>query len=121
MPFSSTEERIPEKSIRDICYVLFRHQRKFLLFFLIVMAPVTLWTLIAPEIYQSNAKLLVRLGRESVTLDPTATTGPIISVGQSRENEIKSELEILKSQELVENVVDAIGPSTKPSVWRYEW
>jgi uncharacterized protein involved in exopolysaccharide biosynthesis len=112
MPFSSTEEKIPEQSVRNICYVLFRHQRKFILFLLIVMAPVTLWTLITPEIYQSNAKLLVRLGRESVTLDPTATTRPVISAGQSRENEIKSELEILKSQELVENVVDAIGASS---------
>jgi len=110
-PFPSTEEKIPEQSVRDICNVLFRHQRKFILFFLIVMVPVTLWTFIAPEIYQSNAKLLVRLGRESVTLDPTATTGPVNLVDQSRENEVKSEIEILKSQELVENVVDALGAS----------
>lgn len=32
-------------------------------------------------------------------------------MGQSRENEVKSEIEILKSQELVEKVVDAIGPA----------
>jgi len=111
MPFSSTEEKIPEQPLRNVCYVLFRHQRKIILFFLIVMVPVTLWTFITPEIYQSDAKLLIRLGRESVALDPTATTGPVISTAQSRENEIKSELEILKSQELVENVVDAVGVS----------
>ncbi|MGD0917414.1 MAG: GumC family protein [Thermodesulfobacteriota bacterium] len=111
MPFSSREERKPELSVRDICDVLFRHQWKFILFFLLVMSAVTLWTFISPEVYQSNAKLLVRLGRESVTLDPTATTGPVVSAGQSRENEIKSELEILRSQELVEDVVDTIGPS----------
>src|SRR4030042_724636 len=111
MPYSSNTEKIPEKTIRDICYILFRHQGKFLLFFLIVMVPVALWTFITPEIYQSNAKILVRLGRESVTLDPTATTGPFISISQSRENEIKSEVEILKSQELVESVVDTLGPS----------
>lgn len=111
MPYSSNTEKIPEKTIRDICYILFRHQGKFLLFFLIVMVPVALWTFITPELYQSNAKILVRLGRESVTLDPTATTGPFISISQSRENEIKSELEILKSQELVESVVDTLGPS----------
>ena len=111
MPVTSTEEKISEKSFRDLGYVFFRHKWKFILFFLIVMVPVTLWTLIAPDIYQSTAKLLVRLGRESVTLDPTATTGPVISVGQSRENEIKSELEILTSQELAEKVVDSIGPT----------
>ena len=51
-----------------------------------------------PEIYRSDAKLMVRIGRESVTLDPTATTGQVIAVGPSRESEINSEMEILKSR-----------------------
>lgn len=75
------------------------------------MLIVTLGNWLIPEMYRSEAKVLVRLGRESVTLDPTATTGQVIAVGQSRENEVKSELEILKSRELFEKVVDVIGPS----------
>lgn len=104
------EEGIPEKTLRDFYHVLFRHKFKAILFFIAVMVTVTLGTFLASEIYRSDAKLLVRLGRESVSLDPTATTGSVISVGQSRENEIKSELEILNSKELVEKVVDTIGP-----------
>ena len=77
---------------------------------IVVFVTVALGTFLASEIYRSDAKVLVRLGRESVSLDPTATTGPVISVGQQREYEIKSELEILNSKELVEKVVDAIGP-----------
>jgi uncharacterized protein involved in exopolysaccharide biosynthesis len=110
MPITLNEEKIPERSLRDVYYVLFRHKLKVILFFIAVIVTVTVGTFLASEIYQSDAKLLVRLGRESVSLDPTATTGPVISVGQSRENEIKSELEILNSKELVEKVVDAIGP-----------
>jgi uncharacterized protein involved in exopolysaccharide biosynthesis len=51
------------------------------------------------------------VGRESVGLDLTASTGQVISIGQMREAEVKSELEILKSQDMVESVVDAIGPA----------
>ena len=98
------------RALRDVYYVLFRHKLKVIIFFIVVFVTVTLGTFLASEIYRSDAKVLVRLGRESVSLDPTATTGPVISVGQQRENEIKSELEILNSKELVEKVVDAIGP-----------
>ena len=107
----SNEERIPEGSLRDVCHVLFRHKRMIVIFFLAVVITVTLGTFLVSEIYRSEARIMVRVGRESVTLDPTATTGQVISVGQARENEVKSELEILKSQELVEKLVDAIGPA----------
>jgi len=110
MPNIFNEEKIPETSLRDFFYFFFRHKWKAILFFLTVMVIITLGTFMTPRIYQSEAKLLVRLGRENVTLDPTATTGPFISVQQLWENEVKTELEILKSRELVEKVVDAIGP-----------
>ncbi len=103
-------EKFPETSLRDVFYFLFRHKWKAILFFLAVMVTVTIGTIIAPWIYQSEAKLLVRMGREHISLDPTATTGPFISMSQIWENEVKSELEILKSRELVEKVVDSLGP-----------
>src|SRR4030042_6257648 len=112
MPITSAEEKIPDKSLRDVYYILFRHKWKIILFFLFAVITATFYTLISPDIYQSQTKILVRVGRESVTLDPTATTGPVISLGQQRENEIKSDLEILNSQDLVEKVVDAMGPAT---------
>ena len=103
-------DNFPQRSLRDFYYILFRHKWKVVIFFLAVMITVTLGTFLAAEIYKSEARLLVRIGRESVSIDPTATTGQVISVGQSRESEINSELEILKSRELAQKVVDAIGP-----------
>lgn len=73
------------------------------------MATVAVGTFFMPRTYQSEAKLMVRLGRESVSLDPTATVGQIVNIGQDRENEINSELEILNSRDLTGKVVDAIG------------
>ncbi len=107
---SIPERGVPESTLRDVYNVLFRHQWKMVGFFCAVIVTVTIGTFLAPEIYKSEAKLMVRLGRESVALDPTATTGQVISISQSRENEINSELELLKSREVAERVVDEIGP-----------
>jgi uncharacterized protein involved in exopolysaccharide biosynthesis len=112
MPDTWNEERMPKRSMRDIFYVLFRHKRKAIPFFLAVVITVTFGTLIAPRIYKSEAKIMLRLGRENVALDPTVPAGPILSIGQTRESELKSEIEILTSRDLIEKVVDAIGPAT---------
>jgi len=106
-----TDEKRPKISPRDVLYILFRHKRKAIPFFLAVVITVTFGTLIAPRIYQSEAKIMLRLGRENVALDPTVPSGPILSVGQTREAELKSEIEILKSMDLIAKAVDAIGPA----------
>ena len=67
--------------MRDFYNVLFRNKRKILVFFFSVMIVVTIGTLLASEVYQSEAKLMVRLGRESVALDPTATMGQVVNIG----------------------------------------
>jgi capsular exopolysaccharide synthesis family protein len=106
---TTANERPNETSLRDVCCVFFRHKWKMALFFFVVIVIGAIFTLIRPDYYRSEAKLLVRLGHESVTLDPTAATGMILPVSQSRENEVNSELEILKSRELIEKVVDYVG------------
>ena len=104
-------ERHSARSLRDFPYLLSRHKWKGILYFLAVMIVVIAGTFLATEIYRAEAKLLVRLGRESGFLDPAAPTGQVVSLGQSRESEISAELEILKSRELAIKVVDALGPS----------
>jgi uncharacterized protein involved in exopolysaccharide biosynthesis len=91
---------------------LFRHRGKALCLFTAVMAGAVIATLLWPRAYASQAKLLVRLGRENVTLDPTATIGqaPAVVVPPSRENEINSVIEAVRSRALLEQVVDALGP-----------
>ena len=62
-----SQQNYPEASMRDFYNVLFRNKRKILVFFFSVMVVVTLGTLFVPEVYQSEAELMVRLGRESVS------------------------------------------------------
>ena len=99
-----------ELSLRDVYYTLFRYKWRIMLSFLVTFLIVATFTSSRPDIYQSEAKLMIQLGRESVTLDPTATTGSMIHVSQSRGNEINTAVEILNSRDLLESVVDAIGP-----------
>jgi uncharacterized protein involved in exopolysaccharide biosynthesis len=102
--------RSSQISIRDVLYIIFRQKWKMIIFFLAVFSTVAAVTFLSPNIYRSEARLLVRLGRDSATLDPTMTgTGPVIPVEHSREADTSNVLQTIKSRELVEKVVDTIG------------
>jgi len=98
-----------DRTLRDVLSVLFRHRRKCLAVFLGLMGIVTLITFLTPDYYESGAKFLVRLGREQLTLDPTVTTGQVVDVQQSREAQLNSEVEILKSRQVTTRVIDRLG------------
>ena len=59
-----------------------------------------------------GSELIVPLGRESVTLDPTATTGQTMQVQETRDNQINSTRDMLSSRVLLERVVEKIGGLT---------
>lgn len=101
-------------SLRGLSRSVFRHKRKVAGFFVATMTLVTVTVLLLPRGYRSEAKLFVRLGRENVMLDPTTTLNqaPVVAVPQSRENEINSVIEILRSRPLLEQVVDRVGADT---------
>jgi uncharacterized protein involved in exopolysaccharide biosynthesis len=96
--------------LRDVLQILFRHRRKMTVFFLSAMTLVVLGLIFYPRKYTSDARLFVRLGKESVGLDPTATISQTVTAQTNRENEIESEMEILRSRALLEEVVDRLGP-----------
>jgi len=91
---------------------LSRHKVLVLLFFTVVMATTAVITYLMPRSFRSAAKLMVKLGREDVVLDPTVGIGQsAITMPTSRENEINSIIDLLSSRFLVEKVVDSIGPA----------
>ncbi len=59
--------------------------------------------------YESEASMIVRLGRESAGLDPTATTSEITPIYETREQELNSALEVMQSRKLLEAVIGVIG------------
>jgi uncharacterized protein involved in exopolysaccharide biosynthesis len=99
-------------SLREIARIFFRYQRRGVAVFGGSMILIVIALIMCPRKYTSEARLFVRLGRESVTLDPTATTaGSIVSLSGNRESEINSVIEVLRSRSNIERVIDAITPN----------
>src|SRR5262249_55328815 len=76
------------------------------------MGAVTAGVLLVSRKYESDAKLFIRLGRESATLDATAQAGQNIPISQPRQNEINSVVELLESRAVLESVVARLTPET---------
>ena len=96
----------------DLYQVLMAHKRPMVWTFSSVMLVVVAVTFLGPKSYTSEAKLYVRLGRESAALDPTATASSdqVLMVQESREYEINSVFELLNSRAVLSNVVSVVGP-----------
>ena len=62
-----------------------------------------------PRKYTSEAKFLVKIGRESVGLDPTATTSQTLLMQKTQEEEVNSALEVIYSRSVKEDVIRKIG------------
>jgi polysaccharide biosynthesis protein PslE len=76
--------------------------------FVAIMAIAVMAILYGPRLYRSEAKLMLRIGRESLSIDPTAGNSTR-SVHQTRGDEIQSSLGVMKSREILEKVIDEIG------------
>ena len=87
-----------------------RYWRYSLGFFTAVMLLTFAGSFMLPRAYYSDARLFVRFGRTAV-MDPTATatSGQVISLYDTRESELNSLLEVLRSRSLLERVVGALG------------
>ncbi|MCG6155271.1 GumC family protein [Rubinisphaera margarita] len=99
----------PVVVVRKMGATLWRRRFQALSIFIFAMALITLGLLICPRAYRSDAKLFVRVGRESLAVDPTATTGQTVQLHQTRESEIASVMDLLKTRGLFDQVADRIG------------
>ena len=88
---------------------LFRHRRLMVLFFGGTIALTLLVIALFPRSYMSESKLFIRIGRESVALDPTATTGQTIMLQKTQLDEINSALQVLLSRDVFQRVVESVG------------
>ncbi len=95
----------------DFLQSFFRHKRKAAILALTILIGAALVLVFAPRTYRSEAMLYLQIGRESVRLDPTATTGERISVQQiDRSQEVTSVIDVLYSRGILEKLVDELGP-----------
>ncbi|TWU59904.1 Chain length determinant protein [Rubripirellula tenax] len=97
-------------SFEQWTYAMKRHWFLSIFAFVSIMAIAVVVILFAPRAYHSEAKLLLRVGRESISVDPTVTTvGETISMQQTRANEIQSAIGVMQSRQILEQVLDQVG------------
>jgi len=74
---------------------------------------VTIGTAITKPTFETIAQILIKLGRENIYVPTVPTSGNLIPVFSfNREEQINSEIEILKSQLLAEKVIQSLGPAS---------
>jgi len=92
----------------DVFRTMFRHRFKASLMFAAILGVVVSAAMLWPKTYVSEAKLSIRIG-SGVKVDTLATVGTYVSPHETREREVKSIQEILKSRDLMALVVEEIG------------
>ena len=95
-------------SLRDVVAPVFRHRRLVAGLFLGIFLASIIATFVLPKQYQAEMKILVK--RERV--DPILTTDKSTVIephSEVSEEQVQSEVELLRSRDLLENVVRACG------------
>ena len=87
-------------SLRDVAAPLFRHRQLVMVSFVVIFLGAVVAALLLPKEYQSEMKILVKRGRVEASLG--VPPQPAIS-----EEELNSEVELLKGHDLLEKVVVA--------------
>jgi uncharacterized protein involved in exopolysaccharide biosynthesis len=90
-------------SLFDVFGVVVRHKRLVATLFLAILGSVSVATFLMTPIYESTAILLVKLGREFKNVSDGSLSTPVAQV-------LNTEMVILRSDEVIESVVNAIGP-----------
>lgn len=77
---------------------------------MLVIAITACIVLFYPRTYRSRAQLLLRVGHENVTVDPTAeAAGQMVQMQLTRKNDIQTALEVMNSRGLRAELVDLVG------------
>jgi len=101
-----------EHMIGEFLFLVCRHKWKIILCLLLGSAAAGYLWFKTPVVYRSEARLLVRYIADQTMSDPSGLGGRVMSPDSRGGNIINSEIGILTSRDLIENVVDEINPAT---------
>lgn len=94
-------------SLRDFLTIVFKRRTMILLIAAAVVAFTTAMSVRAPDVYEVTATLLVNEARAEMPIAPAASQ-PVI-INQVSEQDLNSEIEVLKSRKLIEEVLLELG------------
>ncbi len=98
----------PSPTLRDLLAVMFRQKRVVLCTFLVVLAISLAYALLATS-YEAHMKVLVRRGRVDPVVTPEQNSAVQIAHPEISEEELNSEVELLRDEALLRKVVEQNG------------
>jgi uncharacterized protein involved in exopolysaccharide biosynthesis len=110
--------RAPAVTMRDLLLIVFRQRRLLLVSFVATFAAVLLYGLLTPS-YQAQMKVLVRRGRIDPVVTSTPTQPPLFRE-EVTEEELNSEVELLRDEQILHQVVKASGLASERRPWFWE-
>lgn len=115
-------EAIFALTLRDALMPVFRHRRLVTLVFLGIFLGAIIGMMVMPRKYEAEMKILVNRERVDavVTPDPGSTNGPGIVPAVSEED-LNSEVELIKSRDLLERVAVACSLVREPKSIVEKW
>src|SRR5438445_8647514 len=108
----------PRSTLRDWAGLGFRQRRVIVSSFLLILGAVVLITLFTPRQYEAELKILVKGERADPLVTPEKDS--IMPRPEVTEQDVNSEVELLKSRDLLEKVVLASGVPPNDSVRVYQ-
>lgn len=125
MELGMLERRGDRPLLNELMGVLKRRKRTIVMTALSMVVAVYVGLMFVTEKYEAAAQLWVLLGRQNTEVPDSAQKGNVYASGVQRE-EINSNIQVLKSRELIERVVDQEGvetyrfePPPPQSLWQY--
>src|ERR1039457_4695369 len=97
-------DRLP--TLRDIVTPIFRHRKLVFITFLTLVLGTILGIILLPKDYEAKMEILVKRERVDAAVSPGRDTA-LANSGDVTEEELNSEVELLKSRDLLEKVVVA--------------
>lgn len=107
--------RTPAPTMRDLLAVIFRQRRLAVITFALALAAIMTYRLVAPS-YQSEMKVLLRRGRVDPVVAPTPSQPEFMRPGVTEE-EVNSEVELLRDDEILRTVVQRAGLASAEGSW----
>jgi uncharacterized protein involved in exopolysaccharide biosynthesis len=105
------QKETANSSVRIFLHIIFKRKLQMILFFTITLIIVGAYTTAVDEKYKANSQILVKVGQENIYKAPSEESGMPLLAFSSME-QINSEIELIKSQPLIEKVVNTIGPAS---------
>lgn len=112
IPRQPTQIHTP--SPRDLAAVFFRHKRLFIISFSAVLVLGVLYGFLATS-YTARMKVVVRHGRIDPAVSPTQTVAPLMQNDAVTEEELNSEVELFRDEDVLREVVLRTGLADRNS------